>query len=288
MLDYAVSLLAPWAATNPCLPVPPIIPAQRLKLWARGSLQCSTVTNFGFLLLGTNVANNEGVTTAHPVLFTSSTYTGVTLVDDAATTGVNSINFNSPFAVNDFGTTGISLAVRIVSWGGRVRYTGTELNRGGTIYCLEEPNHSDLDNYNIEQMLKYQRCQAQQVDREWHSVTYQPVLPREFEYSIDKYANHEHFHPMAIAIQCPEGTAGVFEFEVFMNVEAIGNITTARQPGMAARGMTERVISALSSVSSAVLDTMLKRTNPVAVVRYLLNNPPQSFVAPRQSRMIEL
>lgn len=71
---------------------------------------------------------------------------------------------------------------RVVAAGIKIRYRGTELNRGGTISLWRNPV-ANPDNPSTETyLLASHHSVRAPVDRKWHSVTYRPAISAQFDY----------------------------------------------------------------------------------------------------------
>jgi hypothetical protein len=214
------------------MPIYPVLPTAKRKYWIKGNMSTGT-GGWGYVFGRPVVASD--VTCA---FFTGPTFSGTSL--ETSGTGVYSgyVNTGATSATMD----GSTYTFRVVSFGIRVRYTGTELERGGTIYLLEHPNHGALTTLTAEDMLKYEYCDRAPVDREWHSVIYQPRLPNDYTFSTNEYGGTSAPF-MAIMIAGASTNPINFDYEVVVNVEIMGYGITGKTSGAAA---TEEAYSLLS------------------------------------------
>jgi len=179
--------------------------------------------------------------------------------------GVQFVNFSSlPYRKTDF-VNGDSFSPsrvqgRIVSYGIRFRYIGTELNKGGRMYALVEPDHDNLYGAGFNSLGVYKECICLPVTRSWQELVICSQSSTEVDYPQNQYAlaataaasvtpqaceellscyplSQMQFlsataanalsvvggAPMAIVF---DGVAGnTFEFEVVTHVEYVGNIS---------------------------------------------------------------
>lgn len=220
---YLDSLLDPFEGPeDACVPNWPSFPSQKLRVFARGALNVGTA-GMGYL-----VARGSSASDSASIHYSTSTYAGTTIA--VTGTGDASANPNSPFAAADFVA---NAAQRLVSMGIRVRYTGTELNRGGAIYTLEHPEHSTLVGLDIPAARQYNMCHGFPVDKDWTQVCYLPVIPNELTYAnsaqipgIGSGANSAWY----IGILIQSTAANSFEFEWFANYEVIGSTVRSKTP----------------------------------------------------------
>lgn len=112
-----------------------------------------------------------------------TTGSGVTTTADdpgaatAANTVRNILLSNSPYGYADFNSSDVR--GRLVSYEIRVRYVGTELNRGGEISYLFEPHHDGLQGQSLATMLKYNEAKRFSINSAkgegWASLLWHPA-----------------------------------------------------------------------------------------------------------------
>lgn len=124
------------------------------------------------------------------------------------------------FASTDFGVAP-SAQYRVVSAGLRIRYSGTELNKGGTIRALQHPNHDSIIGLTAAQIEGYVQSKRFPVTREWSHVVYCPLTD-----SYNTQTGSGGFvAPYAVPFQgfLVSSTSGnEFEFEYVVNYEVSG------------------------------------------------------------------
>jgi hypothetical protein len=166
-------------------------------------------------------------------------------------TTVDSYTQNSGIPMSAF-TSG-DVQGRIVACGIRIRFRGKPLESNGTVYALEEPSHLDTASKTFQQVGSLGRVKNQKFGKDWIAVTWQPVLPQEYEYSDDGYAKPRGsvVNPLCILISAdsPQGTLP-FDWEYYVHYEAIGSGIQGKTPSHVAPVEAPRVVAALSSMSS--------------------------------------
>jgi hypothetical protein len=201
------------------------------------------------------------------VYYSTSAFTLSACTTNAATTGVGVANTNVDynFAGMQSGGTNNSWA-RLVSAGIRIRYTGTELNRGGSVFALEEPDHQSLATYTISNMQAFGNCHEEPADREWHSIVSSgPTAPGEFEFvqalnstgttagvwgMPGQYAKAPPFLLLAV-----QGAAGnTFDYEYYQNWEYIGPNVQGKLPGESDDAGLSLAVGALRSTNDGQID----------------------------------
>ena len=248
-LRYAQAITNPFECDTACVPSLPTLPSLKTKSFARGTMACGSA-GFGFCSLApiSDSTNNCAQ-------YTSAAYAGTTVVTSGA--GVGNLIFNSPFTSAEVGTAADDVQVRTVGIGIRVRYSGTNLNLGGTIYALEHPDHRSIVNYSVSDFLRFDRVKTFPVSRSWTYVAYQPISYAEMAYgssstTLGTSGITNHF--LAIAIQST--ASNPFDVEVVMLNEWVGSI---------ARGKTDTPSSPLfNSILSWASNLDSKQLNAVA------------------------
>jgi len=160
-------------------------------------------------------------------------------------TGVSTVSTNSEFTSTNFYTNAGSFnkAFRVVAFGVRVRYLGTEYYAAGTCYALQmspKTSANSLNGFNIADFKGYPGFKEYSfADREWHSVTRHITSSEDFQYQgwntsanacqylSNDYNNQLSFDALNNIGFFLNGTAGQpFEFEVVGHYEVVGpNIT---------------------------------------------------------------
>lgn len=89
-----------------------------------------------------------GNTALTPIAYTDATYAGTaaSLITTTAGSGVVTATWGTPTASSAFteSTEGLGNQFRVVIGGAKFRYTGTELNRGGSVFAVTAPQQDSL------------------------------------------------------------------------------------------------------------------------------------------------
>lgn len=230
-MEYAHSLLNPCSAPPCCMPSIGAIASRKLKIFARGTLATSTVPSNagnGFIICAPSI----GMSNSNPwVLVSDTPWAGPTLPGTTGT-GILAFASNSDYTTATFGPN----AFRTVSLCLRVRYIGTELNRGGAIFGLCEPDHVSLVGKDLSGMRQYAQCAETKVGDGWTEIVYTgPVNPTEFEYTstaINGSIVPNSQYMMAIWIRSAQ-IGSLFDWEVWGNYEVIGPNIQGKTPSYA-------------------------------------------------------
>jgi hypothetical protein len=206
--DYLRCLVNPHTGPLACVPSTPIIKSLKVRNWVYGECRTGTA-GIGFILVDpTGGVTNDSAATAA----TGATFAGTTIALPP-TTGVFYDFSNSNFATASFANTAAGASYRIVGASVRIRYIGTELNRGGTCVCFQDPTHTSLVGRDIASLLGEVDCVKIPIKHEWISVNWRPTLIGEYGFATTINAAVD-FGPMVIMIEAPyAGTASAFEYQ---------------------------------------------------------------------------
>lgn len=151
--------------------------SKKYRLWARGTATSgdgTTTKDLAFLAQPYAMLTND----TNAVVFSGTAGpSSQTVIADM--TGTPSAQANAPYDVATFNSAKIS--GRIVSWKFRIKYTGTALNKGGTIIGLQEPTHSTLAAATVPQLrahtTSHELAIADLKKGQWYQLSYRPVDP---------------------------------------------------------------------------------------------------------------
>jgi hypothetical protein len=259
-MNYLLALTAPFDSPPACIPTFPSLPSQKVVSRVRGVLALGTA-GVGFIMVRPTTVNN-----IQHLVYTDATFTGSNSETSVLTTGVLGANaVNIPYSSGDLGEHNVNVQARLVGCGARIRYVDTELNRGGTITSMEHPNHHDLDAFSLPNLQDYDKGTTQQVDRKWHSVTWQPISSTELQYTITTHpirtgSGGNDAYNLIIFVT---GVPGVkYEFEVVQHLEYTGPPARGKTPGEAS-GLFQNIVNAASTPSSAQISAFFNRAQPL-------------------------
>lgn len=245
---YAAALTDPW-----CVEIPPGIPSDiplpsfKFSGRSRGTF---TIGSGGTGFVAANPYapwGSQSLPNAQymPILFTSATYastdtyrpyqsaTGLAL-------GVAAVTLDCPFDFNRYEITSppTGLSYRVVGYGIKIRFVGSEMNRGGRVYAARSPINTPIVTASASafsvsnvQLTANKETSTVPVDREWHCALYKPSVGADLAYSErgDTITIGSQIFPTEL-LQGPSllmlvtgATAGQsFEFDIQGWFEAIG------------------------------------------------------------------
>jgi len=109
-----------------------------------------------------------------------------------------------------------------------VRYAGTELNKGGDIVLLEEPNHQDIGQYSYNTALNQDGAKRLKVGNDWVHVNYSPNDFSELAYyPTDKFLSGTGAGILGCFVLAAAGNPQPFDYEIYIKFEASGSICRA-------------------------------------------------------------
>jgi len=212
-IRYMKALLDPWGSRNeeelPCVPDIYDFPTAKFYTRAKGLFVTSTAAGgggFGFIIaMPLNISND-----LVKVQTSNLTYAAFSPGGGGST---NITNSQSPY-IN-----AAAPSYRCVAEGLRIRYTGTELARGGRILLAKTPTSADsFVGLTYDQIASRTTTDSVPVDRKWHGVVFIPGVPNDYGFFN---ANNTVFRE-CILVQAADPTVSLpFEWELVSYYETI-------------------------------------------------------------------
>jgi len=113
-------------------------------------------------------------------------------------------------------------SVRVVGAGLRVRFGGTELNKGGFKVCLVDPTHQTLETRNEASLNSELQTRRVAVTRQWTTLVYRPITTGEISFAGTIAQNATGY--MGVLLVSPDPSISeLFEWEAFTIVEYQGS-----------------------------------------------------------------
>lgn len=275
---YALAVGSPFSreSNGACVPTFPARMSQKVTVYKSGSFAVGLQT-FGFLGVAPCVANNATVAYASTNAYNGSSIDYLNAIGVQSFT-IGSIPYTSTTLTNGDAYFPSAVSGRIVSVGVRIRYIGTELNRGGMIYALVTPDHNNTQGFSMDNITAYSETIKVPVGRNWTTLVASAIDQDECSYPEEVTAPggpntdaavRRVLYPFAqqnsvnsaaptigapIMVFCVSSTPGnVFEFEIVEHIEYIGSLT---QPA-ATRSHSDQ--DGLSKVTEAAGNTPAAR-----------------------------
>jgi hypothetical protein len=224
--DYLHALLDPFDGPLACVPTAPSIESLKIRTWVKGVFTIGTA-GFGFIEMSPiDMAAQD----ANPVQ-----RSGVAFANTIMNGGPGSVTAqsNSPYFSSDFAdpeTAPLANEARVVAAGIRVRYTGTELNKGGVIYPWHHRNNGSLDTMGITDYLSFQGNSTAETNRKWTSVVWTPVGTRDTRFGYNIGAP---YGPYSLAVMATGVPGNTFEYEAVAVLEITGQTIRSLTPSHA-------------------------------------------------------
>jgi len=214
-LAYAKAKLNPFDISGNgavCIPDSDDVASMKFSTVVRGEFSVGTTGNIGFVWYSPNSFGNAGAMGE----YSQATYALGNLPTAAG--AVNTAIFQN---VNYPWTIANNPLVRVAASALRVRYVGTELNRGGKIILVQTPGSvSALPGLTLTQITARSDTRVFPCTREWRTMTYLPSYAAATSYDPNGLPGTTAAN-MKLAILAT-GTAGnPFEFEVVTYYEAV-------------------------------------------------------------------
>jgi len=149
-LKYALCISDPFnpGARDACIPTTPCVPTQKAMWTSRFSLNTGT-GGFGFVQFTPCLASDGVVAFSTGATYTSGVALAALTATNTLQIGVNNVvNFGAPYTTAQLiaGAPGQTYNVtgRIVSFGAKITYVGTNLNESGMIWTYASPTHQNV------------------------------------------------------------------------------------------------------------------------------------------------
>lgn len=223
--DYVRALANPFQGPLACVPSQTPNKTLKVRVFTRGSFFTGT-SGIGFIAVDpTNSCFND----VPCVLKTNATFAGNTFnLNDTVSGAIDQAFSNSNYVSTDVALGGDGIAFRIVSSGVRIRYAGTELNRGGFATCLHDPTHTVLTGRDQSSIDGEPMSRRIHIKEDWINILYAPVFGQDYDLRT-AFANAD--PPtigalprwyMGALITAPTNTPAPFEYEFFSIIEYQG------------------------------------------------------------------
>jgi len=216
----------------PCIPSFPVMKTRRHKAFIRGTFTTGPDGTGSMVFAPNRLANNYPATSNYgpPLIYTNGTTSGsvqLPTVDDGSAIVTSIFDYES-YNTDYVEPIPLSTNTRVVGAGLRTRYVGTELNRGGVLHCVEQPNHETLSDLYVSDISQLESYFREPITREWTTLVYTPVLEREMNFNDDppftvpiNYLNDTHFMGFIFAA-ANVGVTQQFDYEAVVLFEAVG------------------------------------------------------------------
>jgi len=190
------------------------------------------------------------------IWWSSATYTGT--VNATSGVGVSVGRWNTPYATASY--TANDVAGRVVSYGMRMRYTGTELEKAGRLCAFAHPTGETLDGHDLTDILKYPTALTVPVTRKWVSIVNKSGAPstnstNNAGHEMHNYTSSTTFGRNADVCISFTGTPGSsWEFECYEIYEIIGTHMAAPTTSHNATAMSDAINAVIDAKPSTHLD----------------------------------
>jgi hypothetical protein len=209
-ISYARAQLDPFSAglreNLPCIPDDKETTSLKFSTLTRSNVYVGTL-RYGYLVLNPTTKGSDN-TMGYSTL---ATYAATTVPSAVGSTVSGLFDTSFPWI-------GTALpAVRIVGCGVRIRYVGSELNRGGTVtkFCGVDNGVYTGATYNV--LVSAPETKIEPVNRQWHTMAFRPKLGASTDF-VAAQQGVGNYAPMVFAVTGEPGNQ--FEVEVIRYFEA--------------------------------------------------------------------
>ncbi len=246
-LHYASALADPeFTPSGACVPTGFPVPSQKCKTFVRGTMQLGT-SGIGFVIAQALLAND-----LPGVAFSTSASTGI---GTTPLSGFGGLQFASvphlPFTTAQLASITNTLKGRFVAGILKIRYSGTEANRNGTVTTIEEPTHADLSAQSRNGIIQFISSYNERPppDGAWHSVAWSGLTsPTDYSW-VTTPSQEAATYPLGAIVQGVAGDA--YDWEMFIHTEYSGNIVQAASASHADELGFGKIVSAMKNVTNA-------------------------------------
>jgi hypothetical protein len=231
--DCAAKLIAVRAtpfehcARGACSGLPPALPTERYFTTCRNTITCTAGQYVGIFL---NPA--KGVTNDVPFMWTNigDITTEFSFSTGAGWTTTSSIALG-PYADSEFADA--ALEFRVVGAGLRIRYSGTQLNMGGTACAIMSPDASELWGETVDGVMRWPNVEPIDMGRGWHQASWYPTTPADFEYDSSPSSGGGSGSRSSLGMAFVAAADSVISVETIVHVEAVGSRARPSKQGAA-------------------------------------------------------
>ena len=253
-MRYMATICDPFEAEpGACVPCDLFpLPSQKIRAFGRGQFSLGT-TGFGFIQVNPcSALDATAATFTTPTsVMTSTTQLGS--VTNTAASQLQTLPYNQTQVT---GTT--SVQARMVACGLRVRYSGTEGGRSGTIVCYEEQDHQSLtaETYLSSQQAPSSITSRPSGDGTWDGTVCSsgPVSPQELEFTSLVYPNTAPLSQLPTSGYLLIAISGLpgdkYDFELFEHIEYIGSSVVAKTPSHADTDQYGKIVQSAKEISA--------------------------------------
>lgn len=260
---YAMALSNPFAGIQePCVPDNNVTASYKISCRGVGTFTCGT-NNVGFVAFAPKRFGNNFPASNSPVWYSLSTFAGstITLTSGATVGEANMARF--PYNTSDIGDGNGQIQARLVGAGLRIFYSGTELNRGGTIYAIRNPYNNTVHGIDGGEAASFSNTKIIPVDRRKHTICWKPTSADDFAYSNDPHnvaQNSVTYHgnangPACMAFLVNSTPGNTFTYEIVSHYELLGTVLRGTPSESDATGMAA-IFSAIPPVIETISAVM--------------------------------
>jgi hypothetical protein len=216
-VDYARCTANPFTGPLGCVPSSPSAMSRSVRTFIKGEFRTGTTTGIGYISMDPdNMIAND----AAAVFYTRAGSTSTTISTFPLAAGDQLAFSNSEYSLVSFTNNPVGGTYRIVAAALRIRYIGTELNRGGTIIAFVDPTNTPTVGRDASSLLAEECSRKFPVTKSWITIHWRAILST--DYLFETAGPYNASCPLAFYVEAPGGVESVFEYEAACVFEVNG------------------------------------------------------------------
>jgi hypothetical protein len=227
-MDYACSLADPKGAPPACVPCFPALATEKAKVKAKGTATTGT-DGFGYVV---SAPERSAANDLACVAYSDGTAGGTTIpaISNPPPAGSAYAESDATYESTQISKSYSGVQYKPVSHVLMVRYIGTELDRGGRIVALLNPNHAGMVGSSYTDFQSFDEAVAGKVSSEfWFQCPWKPVETGDTEFHGDFNPSIDDSFYMGFVFIAPNpDTPMTIEWEMWTNFEYSGRTTKAK------------------------------------------------------------
>jgi hypothetical protein len=238
--------------------------SSKYKFFARGTGSTASggvYPGYGYISVNPFALGVNNQTTFGAIWVSNATNT-LNTIGTTAGAGNTVVNTNSPFTISQLGTSAGALQYKLVSACVRVREVSTNMNRGGRIIGLCHPLKASVNGKSADQLMASEQAFRVPLGDEWVELKYTgPADDTDSSYQIYNTATNGTISDFFMGLLITSSIANSeFDYEVYVNVEFIGQAGGATAAGGTAATPLAKTPSGVDPVGANIVVTAMQES----------------------------
>lgn len=200
-----------------CMPDSIVLPTGKRRLLLKGSGSTGT-TGVGFLI---GIPYNPSNDTQSAIVSTAASVGGTATAFSAFTNTITPVFANSSYAAADFSAGNVEF--RTAAYGIRLRFKGTNLNEGGSVYAYRSPSNTDIWTLKPDDLIPLSTTKSYDFTKEWVTLRWKIATPNDTDFASTTSTSGV----MVLVVVSATGSPQPFEYQAVTFHELVGgNVNT--------------------------------------------------------------